>query len=98
MGLLKVGVLGAWAESIYLEAVNPQVLRDLTTLVIQFYMFPLSIYLNFSGYTDVMVGAGGLLGFKVPENFNHPYLGAMSWISGIGGTSASPTGSAIMSS
>lgn len=37
-------------------------------------MFPVYLYMNFSGYTDVMIGAGGLLGFKVPENFNHPYL------------------------
>jgi D-alanyl-lipoteichoic acid acyltransferase DltB (MBOAT superfamily) len=74
VGVLKIGILGGWAQSIYLEAADPQIPRDLTRFTIQFYMFPLYLYLNFSGYTDVMIGAGGLLGFKVPENFNHPYL------------------------
>ncbi|HSZ59620.1 MAG TPA: MBOAT family O-acyltransferase, partial [Tepidisphaeraceae bacterium] len=27
-----------------------------------------------AGYTDVMIGIGGLLGFKLPENFNRPFL------------------------
>jgi D-alanyl-lipoteichoic acid acyltransferase DltB (MBOAT superfamily) len=74
LGLLKIGILGGWVLSIYAEAANPQAPRDLTNIVVQFYMFPLYIYLNFSGYTDVMIGVGGLLGFKVPENFNYPFL------------------------
>jgi alginate O-acetyltransferase complex protein AlgI len=74
MGMLKIGVLGAWAQSTFLEAAKPREYRDLTNIMVQFYVYPLYIYLNFSGYTDVMIGAGGLLGFKVPENFNHPYL------------------------
>jgi D-alanyl-lipoteichoic acid acyltransferase DltB (MBOAT superfamily) len=32
------------------------------------------LYLNFSGYTDIVLGAGGLLGFRLPENFNRPWL------------------------
>jgi D-alanyl-lipoteichoic acid acyltransferase DltB (MBOAT superfamily) len=32
------------------------------------------IYLDFSAYTDVAVGIGGLLGVLTPENFNRPYL------------------------
>lgn len=32
------------------------------------------IYFDFSGYTDIAIGLGRVLGFKLPENFNHPYL------------------------
>ena len=32
------------------------------------------LYFNFSGYTDVVIGSAGLLGFTLPENFNRPYL------------------------
>lgn len=32
------------------------------------------IYFNFSGYCDVVIGAGKLAGFDLPENFNQPYL------------------------
>jgi alginate O-acetyltransferase complex protein AlgI len=74
MGMLKIGVLGAWAQSIFVDAAKPREYRDLTNIMEQFYVYPLYLYLNFSGYTDAMIGAGGLLGFKVPENFNHPYL------------------------
>lgn len=39
-----------------------------------FYTYPAFLYFNFSGYTDAAIGAAGLLGFKLPENFNRPYL------------------------
>lgn len=31
------------------------------------------LYYNFSGYMDIVVGIGGLLQFKLPENFNKPF-------------------------
>lgn len=36
----------------------------------------LNLYFLFSGYSDVVIGFGLLLGFKVMENFNHPFLAA----------------------
>ena len=36
--------------------------------------FMLQIYFDFSGYSDMAVGLGKMLGFHVPENFNYPYL------------------------
>ena len=34
--------------------------------------FLLHLYVNFSGYMDIVVGAGLLLGVKMPENFDRP--------------------------
>jgi alginate O-acetyltransferase complex protein AlgI len=31
------------------------------------------LYFDFSGYTDMAIGAAALLGFRIPENFNAPY-------------------------
>jgi alginate O-acetyltransferase complex protein AlgI len=31
------------------------------------------VYLDFSGYSDIAVGAGRLMGVATPENFNRPY-------------------------
>lgn len=31
------------------------------------------IYFDFSGYSDMAIGLGKLLGFNFPENFNYPY-------------------------
>jgi len=38
------------------------------------YAYSLRIYLDFSGYTDVAIGLGLLLGIRLPENFAAPYL------------------------
>ncbi|MEE2997908.1 MAG: MBOAT family O-acyltransferase [Pseudomonadota bacterium] len=43
--------------------------------LVVFYGFPTYLYLNFSGYTSIMIGASHLCGYTtLPENFNHPYL------------------------
>ena len=34
----------------------------------------LQIYFDFSGYSDMAIGLGKMLGFKFPENFNYPYI------------------------
>ncbi len=34
------------------------------------------IYCDFSGYTDMALGTAHALGFKLPQNFNRPYLSA----------------------
>lgn len=34
----------------------------------------LQIYFDFSGYSDMALGIGGMLGFEFPKNFDHPYI------------------------
>ena len=36
--------------------------------------FTLNIYFDFSGYSDMAIGLGRILGFRFVENFNYPYL------------------------
>ena len=36
--------------------------------------FSLHIYFDFSGYSDMAIGLGRILGFRFLENFNYPYL------------------------
>ncbi|MGL4799196.1 MAG: MBOAT family O-acyltransferase [Cellulosilyticaceae bacterium] len=36
--------------------------------------FGLQLYFDFSGYSDMAIGLGHMMGFKFPENFNYPYL------------------------
>ncbi|MFA9380608.1 MAG: MBOAT family protein [Acetanaerobacterium sp.] len=35
--------------------------------------FTMQIYFDFSGYSDMAVGMGRMLGFHFPKNFDHPY-------------------------
>lgn len=34
----------------------------------------LQIYFDFSGYSDMAIGLGGILGFQFPENFRYPFI------------------------
>ncbi len=34
----------------------------------------LQIYFDFSGYSDMAIGLGGILGFSFPENFRYPFI------------------------
>ncbi|NLK71330.1 MAG: MBOAT family protein [Clostridiales bacterium] len=36
--------------------------------------FAFQIYFDFSGYSDMAVGLGKILGFNFPENFDYPYM------------------------
>ena len=36
--------------------------------------FTLNIYFDFSGYSDMAIGLGRILGFRFGENFDYPYL------------------------
>ncbi|NLT07419.1 MAG: MBOAT family protein [Solirubrobacterales bacterium] len=38
------------------------------------YGFAAQIYCDFSGYTDMAIGLALLLGFRLPQNFDRPYL------------------------
>ncbi|MBL0047333.1 MAG: MBOAT family protein [Bacteroidetes bacterium] len=35
--------------------------------------YTFQIYFDFSGYSDMAIGLGKIMGFKFPENFNNPY-------------------------
>ncbi len=35
--------------------------------------YTFQIYFDFSGYSDMAIGLGKMMGFKFPENFNNPY-------------------------
>jgi alginate O-acetyltransferase complex protein AlgI len=37
------------------------------------YAFPIYLYLNFSGYCDIVISAGYFFGMRLPENFDKPY-------------------------
>jgi|SRR3954471_4400224 alginate O-acetyltransferase complex protein AlgI len=38
------------------------------------YLFAFQIYCDFSGYTDIAIGASKILGYDVVENFDRPYI------------------------
>ena len=73
-GLFKKFVV---ADALAWIALNETFARDaqstgwLWTLL---YAYSLRIYFDFSGYTDIAIGLGRLLGVRLPENFDKPYF------------------------
>ena len=47
---------------------------DMGTAWIGILAYTLQLYFDFSGYSDMAIGLGRIMGFKFPENFNNPYV------------------------
>lgn len=45
-----------------------------STLAVATFFFAIQIYCDFSGYSDMAIGAARILGFRLMQNFNLPYL------------------------
>lgn len=48
--------------------------HDSFTIILGAISFAIQIYCDFSGYTDIAIGAAMIMGFKIPANFNKPYF------------------------
>ena len=47
---------------------------DRSQLAFGVVLFAVQLYADFSGYTDIVLGLGEVLGLRLPENFRQPYL------------------------
>jgi len=73
-GLFKKFVI---ADALAWIALNEKFTTDVRStgwLWVLLYAYSLRIYFDFSGYTDIAIGLGKLLGVQLPENFDAPYL------------------------
>ncbi|MDD4777202.1 MAG: MBOAT family protein [Fermentimonas sp.] len=48
--------------------------QNATTLLIAALVFPLQLYADFSGYSDMAIGVGKILGIRVAVNFRYPFF------------------------
>jgi len=74
-GLYKKMVLATFLSVLAVDPVfaNPAQCNTLELLV-GLVSYTFVIYCDFSGYSDMAIGIGLLLGFEAPQNFNRPYL------------------------
>ncbi|MDF7812752.1 MBOAT family protein [Hymenobacter sp. YC55] len=69
--VLFANIMGQEADRIF--GLNPDDLSaPLAWLGALAYTF--QIYFDFSGYSDMAIGLGRIMGFQFPENFNNPYV------------------------
>lgn len=69
--VLIANVLGQYVDN-SLDGSLSEISSGVLWLVIIAYSF--QIYFDFSGYSDMAIGLGRVIGFKFPENFNNPYI------------------------
>jgi alginate O-acetyltransferase complex protein AlgI len=69
--VLIANVLGEQADRIF--ALDPATL-PVAQAWLGAIAYTFQIYFDFSGYSDMAIGLGRLMGFQFPENFNSPYV------------------------
>lgn len=74
VGCLKKYVLadnlGVFVDEVY----RTPLAFDSVTVWLAVVSFSLQLYFDFSGYSDMAIGCGRAMGYKLSENFNMPYL------------------------
>ncbi|MEO9309962.1 MAG: MBOAT family O-acyltransferase [Nitrososphaera sp.] len=83
---LKYGItmmaLGFFKKMFFADNISPFVNEvfanplglDSFAIVLATIGFGIQIYCDFSGYSDIAIGAALIMGFKIPINFNKPYF------------------------
>lgn len=79
---LQLMLWGAFKKVVVADRIAPFVQQvydqpqshDGVTITVVTWMYAFQIYCDFSGYTDMALGAAAILGFKLMENFNRPYF------------------------
>jgi len=74
LGLFKKFVIADALAWIALNDKFAQHIHASAWMWLLLYSYSLRIYFDFSGYTDIAIGLGRLLGVRLPENFASPYL------------------------
>jgi alginate O-acetyltransferase complex protein AlgI len=76
LGLFKKFAIADALALVALNASNAMQVRAAGWAWVLLYAYTFQIFFDFSGYTDIAIGLGRLLGFRLPENFKAPYLKA----------------------
>ena len=68
--VLIANIVGSYADTIFKIPHS-----ELSTAAAWFgaLCYTFQIYFDFSGYSDMAIGLGQMMGFRFPENFNNPY-------------------------
>lgn len=77
IGLAKkviiANTIGAQADAVF--SLAPEQI-DTAAAWVGALAYTFQIYFDFSGYSDMAIGLGKIMGFRFPENFHNPYLSA----------------------
>ena len=69
--MLIANILAKYVDHVF---ALPTAEIGLSTAWLGILAYTFQIYFDFSGYSDMAIGMGRMMGFKFPENFNNPYI------------------------
>ena len=69
--MLIANILAEYVDQVF---ALPTAEIGLSTAWLGILAYTFQIYFDFSGYSDMAIGIGRMIGFKFPENFNNPYI------------------------
>ena len=72
LGSIKKFILADLLAMIALNATNAAQVHSAGWAWVLLYAYAFQIFFDFSGYTDIAIGLGGIMGIHLPENFNAP--------------------------
>jgi D-alanyl-lipoteichoic acid acyltransferase DltB (MBOAT superfamily) len=72
-GLFRKFILADSLAFVALSAAKVTQTESAGWLWLMLVAYSFQLFLDFAGYTDIAIGMGLLLGFRLPENFNQPY-------------------------
>ena len=69
--MLIANIMAEYVDQVF---ALPAAAIGLSTAWLGILAYTFQIYFDFSGYSDMAIGIGRMMGFKFPENFNNPYI------------------------
>jgi alginate O-acetyltransferase complex protein AlgI len=69
--MLIANILAEYVDQVFALPTNE---IGVSTAWLGMLAYTFQIYFDFSGYSDMAIGIGRMIGFKFPENFNNPYI------------------------
>ena len=73
LGVLQKYVLAAFVSKYWLDPIDSSSM-ELLTMLNNMFAYTSYLYFDFAGYSHLAMGLGYIVGIKVPDNFNQPYL------------------------
>jgi alginate O-acetyltransferase complex protein AlgI len=64
--------LAVYVNAVYGDLANASTISVMLAVL----FFSIQIYCDFSGYSDIAIGTARIMGFRLMQNFNRPYLSA----------------------
>jgi alginate O-acetyltransferase complex protein AlgI len=74
LGLFKKLVIADWLSYLINPVLYHKADYPMWLYAVSVIGFSIQLYLDFSGYSDIAIGASRLFGIKIMENFDYPYI------------------------